>query len=101
LHKAVMIASRFKPSSSVRTLMTFPVISSSEINPSFSFQPNYFVEVDDYIHLKQEAMECYVDELASFKELRGEKGIYGWARFYGMHIGREYAEGYRIIRMAE
>jgi len=81
--------------------MTFPVISSSEINPSFSFQPNYFVEVDDYIHLKQEAMECYVDELASFKELRGEKGIYGWARFYGMHIGREYAEGYRIIRMAE
>ena len=95
---ASMVASRFMHNSCVKKILEMPVISSSEINPKFDFTPNLFLDISQYIDLKQMAMEEYVYEVESFNELRGKSGIEGWARFYGMHIGVEYAEAYKIIR---
>jgi hypothetical protein len=78
--------------------MEMPVISSSEINPNFDFKPTLFVDVTNHIKEKIKAMEEYIFEVEAFKELRGESGIEGWGRFYGMHIGVQYAEAFKLIR---
>ena len=98
VNAAVMVACRFAKNSPVKTLLEMPVISSSEINPQFNFQPNLFVDVTNYIEIKKEAMEKYVDEVESMKELRGALGIEGWAIFYGMHINVKYAEAFKLVR---
>lgn len=98
VNQAVMVACRFAKKSPVRTVLEMPVISSSEINPQFNFQPNLFLDVTNYIDTKKAAMEKYVDEVESMKELRGSEAIEGWAIFYGMHIGVKYAEAYKLIR---
>ena len=95
---AVMICSRYMPNSTIKHVLTMPIISSSEINPSFDFTPNLFLDIGDYILNKINAMQFYSVEYEKFKELRGEDGIKGWGRFYGMHINVQYAEGYKLIR---
>jgi LmbE family N-acetylglucosaminyl deacetylase len=98
VNEATFIACRFKSNSSVRNIMEMPVISSSEINPNFDFKPTLFVDVTNHIKEKIKAMEEYIFEVEAFKELRGESGIEGWGRFYGMHIGVQYAEAFKLIR---
>lgn len=98
VNTATMVACRYTNGSSVKNLIEMPVISSSEINPRFSFAPNLFVDITPYIEDKKRAMEQYVFEAEAMKELRGEKGIEGWGIFYGMHIGVKYAEAFKLIR---
>ena len=93
-----MVACRFAKNSPVKTVLEMPVISSSEINPQFNFQPNVFLDVTNYIETKKAAMQKYVDEVESMKELRGASGIEGWGIFYGMHIGVKYAEAFKLVR---
>jgi LmbE family N-acetylglucosaminyl deacetylase len=98
VNDAVKVACRFVSKSPVRNFYEMPVISSSEINPNFNFSPNLFLDITPYIEKKMEAMEKYVFEVESMEELRGAKGIEGWAIFYGMHIGVKYAEAFKVIR---
>jgi LmbE family N-acetylglucosaminyl deacetylase len=99
VNQAVMIASRFMPKSSVKMVMTFPTISSSEVNPSFDFRADALCDISDYIKEKIDAMDEYVYEQNAFSELRGKEGIEGWGRFYGMQINVPFAEGFRIERI--
>jgi LmbE family N-acetylglucosaminyl deacetylase len=98
VNNATMVACRFTAKNKVKSVIEMPVISSSEINPNFNFQPNMFLDITEHIETKKLAMEEYVFELESMRELRGAKGIEGWAIFYGMHIGVQYAEAYKLIR---
>ena len=98
VNTATMIAARYTSKSYVKTILEMPVISSSEINPQFSFCPNLFLDITKYIDAKKQAMQQYVFEVESMKELRGANGIEGWAIFYGMHIGVRYAEAFKLIR---
>lgn len=98
VNAATMVACRFTANNPVKAVLEMPVISSSEINPQFNFQPNLFLDISKYIETKKLAMEQYVFEVESMAELRGAKGIEGWAIFYGMHIGVKYAEAYKLVR---
>ncbi len=98
VNTATMVACRYTNGSSVKNLIEMPVISSSEINPQFSFTPNFFVDITPHIEAKKKAMEQYVFEAEAMKELRGERGIHGWGIFYGMHIGVMYAEAFKLVR---
>jgi LmbE family N-acetylglucosaminyl deacetylase len=98
VNQAVMIACRNMRNSPVKMVTEFPVISSSEVNPKFSFTPNLLVTVDEFIDLKVEAMACYEDELEAFVRLRGTHGIFGWGAFYGMHCESSFAEPFNVIR---
>lgn len=56
VNEAVMVACRTSRSPSVKNVITFPVISSSEINPSFNFVPNLLIGVT-MKHLKKRSMQ--------------------------------------------
>lgn len=99
VHKAVLIASRFTGKSKVKNIVTFPVISSSEVNPSWKFNPNMYVDISDVIGQKIKLMEIYEDELNAMSFHRGTEGIRIWAKFYGMRSNMKYAEVYNVLRM--
>ncbi len=100
VHEAVMIACRFKPTSTVKAVWTFPVISSSDISPRWAFEPDVFVSLTDkQLQSKINAMTHYKFELKQMAELRGEVGIKSWATFYGLQSGCKYAEPFRVLKM--
>ena len=99
VHKAVLIASRFTGSSRVKNIITFPVISSSEVNPSWRFNPNMYVDISDVIDRKIQLMDIYQEELNAMSFHRGTEGIKIWARFFGMRSNMEYAEVYHVLRL--
>jgi LmbE family N-acetylglucosaminyl deacetylase len=99
VYSATMIAVRYMPNSPVKNVLTFPTISSSEINPSFDFRADAIIDISDYVNDKIQAMAFYEYEQNAFQELRGTEGIKGWGRFYGMQISVPYAEGFRVERI--
>lgn len=98
VHEAVMVASRFKPDSTVKNVITFPVISSSDISPKWKFAPNFYVDVSEHIQGKVETMKLYRTEYREMTKHRGEDGIKIWGKFFGLQSNYEYAEAYTIIR---
>ncbi len=97
-HEAVMVASRFKKGSTVKNLLTFPVISSSDISPKWKFAPNYYVDISDTLQTKMDAMKLYVTEYSEMMHNRGDDAISTWARFFGLQSNMMHAEAFTIIR---
>lgn len=98
VNDAVMVASRFKEGSPIKNVLVFPVISSSDISPQWTFQANYFVDISEVFSIKHSAMACYREELASMKLHRGKTGIEIWAQFFGLQANMPLAEPFKIIR---
>ncbi len=103
-HKAVYESTlmALRPVSSnarVHTLATFEVMSSTEWNTDYPFQPNLFVPMsEDHLETKIEAMNCYATELRPFPFPRSPEGIRAYCTFRGMQVGQKYAEAFHIIR---
>lgn len=98
VHKAVMVACRYKHGSCVKNVLTFPVISSSDIHPNWQWSANYYVDIEKFIEIKIEAMQLYETEYKELAHHRGENAIRTWAAFYGLHANMKYAEPLKIIR---
>lgn len=79
------------------SIMTCEAQGSSEWN-YVPFNPNFYVDISNYIDLKIKAMREIDTELEEWPHPRSEKGIRVKARQRGMEVGMEYAEAFRIIR---
>ena len=99
-HNAVLVAARPVNDYSVKELYTYDTLSSSEWNFSYSskFNPNVFVNIEPYLQKKIMAMECYESELCMFPHPRSIEGILAQAKYYGMIVGKNCAEAFRIVR---
>lgn len=97
-HSSV-IASRPKVGNSVKSLLSYEVLTSSEWSFSKSFQPNFFVSlshqnVDD----KWNALSYFRSEIADYPYPRSREGIFTQSSYRGMQCGFHYSEAFQIIR---
>jgi LmbE family N-acetylglucosaminyl deacetylase len=104
-HRAVfsasMIACRSIARHRVPRLVCYEVLSSTDTAPpfpEFSFQPNYYVNIQAHLAKKIEAMKAYERESRAFPHPRSTKGIEVLAAKRGMEIGFEAAEGFLMVR---
>ena len=99
-HQAVMTACRPVPSSSVRVIYAFEVMSSTEwgMQGQFSFVPNQFVDVTDYMNIKLDALNAYKIEMRSAPHSRSIAHIKCLANHRGMSVGVDAAEAFSVVR---
>jgi len=78
-------------------IVTMEVLSSTEWGEA-EFQPNYYVNVEDRVEKKIEAMSKIESEMDDWPHPRSAKGIKTKAEQRGMEVGYNYAEAFRLVR---
>jgi N-acetylglucosamine malate deacetylase 1 len=100
-HEAVLAASRPQPGHPVKELFFFEVPSSTEWRPPNSpnyFNPGLFVDIDNTLKVKKEALKVYKDELRLFPHPRSLESVEALARWRGATAGVLAAEAFEIGR---
>ena len=67
--QASLIACRSISNPKVHRLLSYEVPSSTDVAapfPEYAFQPNFYVDISDFLGGKLEAMKCYSKELREF-----------------------------------
>ena len=102
-HQAVMTTCRPMPGNSVRAVLTFEVMSSTEwATPGLApFMPNAFVDIRKYLPKKLEALEAYGIEMRSSPHSRSVRHIQALAMHRGNCVGLEAAEAFNVVRVVE
>ena len=100
-HSAVMTACRPQRNSTVHTILSFEVLSSTEwSSPSTpTFNPQYFVNSSHFWKKKQQALQCYAQELRDFPHSRSLPCIEALGTLRGATNGFEKAEAFYIERI--
>lgn len=99
-HRAVMTACRPMPSSCVKNIFAFEVLSSTEWQSyqEMAFVPNYFVDVTDYIDKKLEVVKCYQEEMREIPHSRSIEHVEVLMRHRGYSVGCLAAEAFIVVR---
>lgn len=101
IHEAVVTSCRPIPQQQVRELLSFEVASSTEWQPpgsSIPFQPNWFVNISSYWHLKKKALEVYSTEMRDWPHARSLDSLYHLAHWRGAQVGVDAAEAFCLHR---
>ena len=98
--RATIAATRPLRKTSVREVLCYECLSSTEQAPSYveyAFLPNVFEDITLYLDKKIEAMKCYKSELLEYPHPRSIRAIKANGERWGMKIGVEYAEGFSLV----
>lgn len=83
----------------IKQIMTMEIVSETDFgSPVDTFNPNFYVDITDYIDGKIQAMEIYDTELGSFPFPRSIENIRALAMLNGTRSGVKYAEAFRLIK---
>lgn len=99
--EAVLTASRPLENCSVKKILTFEVLSSTEWNVQNQtnvFIPNTYFDISKTINLKIKSMKCYRSEIKEYHHPRSKEGIKILARKRGLEVGFNYAEAFNLVR---
>jgi len=97
--QAVLTAFRPLPNSSVKTILSFEVLSSTQWQfSSTSFSPNWFVDISDSYSAKMQALQCYQGEMRAYPHPRSTQGVEALAKLRGSTIGVDLAEAFQLLR---
>ncbi len=100
IFKSVLVATRPTPGQTVKQLLSYYVSSSTEwgaYNERTVFCPNYYININETIEIKLEAMRVYDDELREYPHPRSIEAIRMRAAVYGCEVGFKYAEPFKIV----
>jgi len=104
-HRAVFDAARvvFRPFTQYapKIIRAYEVPSSTDISPyvcEWPFLPTFFVDIDDFLEKKLEAVACYEAELRVFPHPRSPEAIKVYAMKRGVEIGVKAAEAFVVVR---
>jgi len=99
-HQAVLTACRPIPGSTVQTIYTFEIMSSTDWQTpsSNSFQPIHFVDITDYLEIKENALNAYELEMRNVPHSRSVMHQKYLAYHRGFTVGVEAAEAFSIVR---
>jgi len=103
-NKAVFTAARPIGDYSVKKILTFEVLSSTEWhskNRRDVFIPNTYVDISKTIDKKLSAMRCYKTEMRRYPHPRSLEGIKILAKKRGLEVGLKYAEAFYLARAIE
>lgn len=99
--EAVITATRPIKSETVKKILSFEVLSSTEWNfscSSQSFVPNVFVDVSKFLAKKLKAFKIYRSEVRSSYHPRSLEGIRTLSRWRGLQVGTQAAETFVLVR---
>ena len=97
--RAVLTACRPVPGQSVKEILFFEVLSSTEwdfSNASRPFAPNCFIDITDTLELKLDSLNCYQSEMREFPHARSVKTVKALAQYRGATIGVDAAESFVV-----
>ncbi len=99
-HQAVLTACRPLPGSTIREILAFEVMSSTEwAGPGQqAFAPNVFVDVSEHWSKKLKALQAYDLEMRPTPHSRSIEHMDVLARHRGACVGMDRAEGFVLIR---
>jgi len=102
-NKAVLTAARPQGNYTVKQILAFETVSSTEWNfgSGQGFSPNIFIDIKGYFQIKCNAMEKYKSELRAYPHPRSIEMLRFAARRWGGVIAKEYAEAFELLRMVE
>jgi LmbE family N-acetylglucosaminyl deacetylase len=106
-HRAVFnataVATRPRPGSSVRAVLTYATTSAIEWTPptEATFSPTWYVDISDELDLKLKSMSCYVTELRPWPHPRSLRAITAIAEACGSAAGVACAEPFSLVRLIE
>jgi LmbE family N-acetylglucosaminyl deacetylase len=98
---AVMSCTKSFRYPSVKKVLMYECLSETELAPILPervFQPNYFVDISDFIDKKIEIMKTFDSELEEHPFPRSIKNIEALATFRGATVGVFYAEAFQLIK---
>ena len=82
----------------VKEILSFEVLSSTEWNYPYNFNPNHFVDIESHLEKKINAMKLFVNEIRKFPHPRSSENIKSVARRWGSVSGFKAAEAFELIR---
>lgn len=100
-YEAALVAARPIPGGRIKRLLTYFVPSSSEYNDVDAeniFLPNIFVDIGPEMEKKLKAYSCYKTEIKPYPHPRSIEAMKVYAQAWGVRVGMEYAEPFRLIR---
>lgn len=100
-HEAVLTACRPLPGASVREILAFEIMSSTEWStPGFlPFTPNAFIDISEYLPRKLDALFAYEVEMRPTPHSRSVCHVENLARHRGYTVGVDAAEGFEVVRL--
>jgi N-acetylglucosamine malate deacetylase 1 len=100
LAEAALAACRPTPSCPVQALLSFEIPGSTDWGfdqtPS-NFTPNIFVDVSQYMPLKERMLSAYTTETYPFPDARSVESMVVTAQFRGRTVGMAYAEAFQLV----
>jgi LmbE family N-acetylglucosaminyl deacetylase len=88
----------------VKKVLMYECLSETEFAPILHervFQPNYFVNISDFLDKKIEIMKIFDSELGEHPFPRSIKNIEALATYRGATIGVNYAEAFQLIKFID
>jgi LmbE family N-acetylglucosaminyl deacetylase len=85
----------------VKKVLMYECLSETEfapILPERVFQPNYFVDISNFLNKKIEIMKIFDSELGEHPFPRSVKNIEALATYRGATVGVSYAEAFQMIK---
>lgn len=101
---AGLVAARPVGNYSVKRIFTYETLSETEWAAPFSddaFIPNHFVNIEQQMQYKLEAMQCFKSQVRPFPSTRSLEAIEALAKFRGATVGFNRAEAFMVIRTIE
>ena len=95
--EAVLTACR-PVGSSVKELVCFEILSSTEWAFPYVFKPNHFINIKNQLDKKIKAMQAYKNEIRKFPHPRSVENIKNSAHKWGTISGFHTAEAFEVIR---
>ena len=63
-----------------------------------NFYPNYFININNFLNKKIDALKIYKSELRRYPHSRSLKAIEALAKIRGTSSGHDYAEAFQLVR---
>ena len=101
VYEATVVACRPQPNNSVKLILCYEVVSSTEWQLPLagnSFSPDWFVDISVFLELKLQSLAQYEFELRSWPHPRSIDGVRVLANWRGTAIGVNAAEAFVLGR---
>jgi LmbE family N-acetylglucosaminyl deacetylase len=96
-HKSTLVATR--PNSGVSTVLAYETPSSTDFSTTVDgFNPDLYIDIEEYLDTKVEAFERYETELREFPHPRSGEALRAIAKARGAASGAVAAEAFDILR---
>jgi N-acetylglucosamine malate deacetylase 1 len=101
--ESTAVATRPRPGSPVRRVLTYATTSSIEWTPTIdaTFAPTFFVDITAEVAAKIRAFSCYETEAREWPHPRSARALAATAESWGSVIGTAAAEPFVLIRHIE